>query len=95
MRMYTDMCLQQRMQEKLSCVSGAKVIQSCGTARRYLHMKSMHRVTDLDNDGLTSLKELQLGTNSYIADSYFDGICDSKDTEPVKTNVNTCEYSHW
>lgn len=44
---------------------------------------------DSDKDGLTNLQEQEKGTNPYLADSDFDGINDSTDTAPKKTDTSS------
>lgn len=43
---------------------------------------------DSDQDGLSDLEEYKLGTNPYLADTDFDGSIDSKDQNPLKSEVN-------
>lgn len=42
---------------------------------------------DNDKDGVLNSKEKQLGTNPYLPDTDFDGVNDSSDKEPLKTNT--------
>ena len=43
---------------------------------------------DSDQDGLSDLEEYKLGTNPDLADTDFDGSIDSKDQNPLKSEVN-------
>lgn len=46
---------------------------------------------DYDKDGLTNQEEMDLGTNPYLKDTDFDGILDSRDSNPLKQDVESNE----